>query len=76
MEETEKEPVKLGGKPGTLGSGMPREGLKREGPARCCREVKERAEKGQEASTGFGNIGSPGDLGSGFLGRGTAWSFE
>lgn len=76
MEEAEKKPVKVGGKPGTVGSQMSREGLKREGTARCCREVEKRAEKGQEASIGFGNTVNPGHLVSGFLGRFTAWSFE
>lgn len=55
---------------------MPRKGLTREGMARCCREVKERAEQGQEAATGFGSMVCLGDLVSGFLGRGAVWSFE
>lgn len=55
---------------------MPRKGLTREGMARCCREVKERAEQGQEAATGFGNMVCLGDLVSGFLRRGAVWSFE
>lgn len=55
---------------------MPRKGLTREGMARCCREIKERAKQGQEAATGFGNMVCLGDLVSGFLGRGAVWSFE
>lgn len=36
-EETEKKPVELGGKPGTVGSPMPRKGLEREEAARWLR---------------------------------------
>lgn len=73
-EESEKSGVRK--KARDQGSQMPRKGLTKEGMARCCREVKERAEPGQEAATGFGNIGCLGDLVSGFLGKGAMWSFE
>lgn len=33
----------IGGRPGTVGSQVPREGLKRVGMAKGCREAKERA---------------------------------
>lgn len=41
----------IGGRPGTVGSQVPREGLKRVGMAKGCREAKERAGKGREAAT-------------------------
>lgn len=74
FEKSEKNGVRR--KARDQGSWMPRKGLTREGMARCCREVKERAEQGQEAATGFGNMVCLGDLVSGFLGRGAVWSFE
>lgn len=54
-----------------------REGLEEGSTARCRKEAKERAEKGQAAaSAGAGKIGSLTHLASGFPGRRTAWNFE
>ena len=55
------ESVKLGGKPETIGSWMPRESLGREGVTAGWvlhhQEAKQRAEKGLDAATSFGNTG-------------------
>ena len=57
----EKESVKLGGKPETVRSWMPRESLGREGMTAGWvlyhQEAKQRAEKGLDAATSFGNTG-------------------
>lgn len=57
----EKESVKLGGKPETIGSCMPRESLGREGVTAGWvlhhQEAKQRAEKGLDTAASFGNTG-------------------